>query len=227
VVEAEGSFEIVASSHSAKDAPALVARHQPNIVILDSGDPDRGIATVGAILRVRRATRVVVLTCGENVDHAVHTLESGAAGYLSSRSTEEELLSALWHVLDDATYVSPTLATAVIAAMRTAAQSPSTDRRTTLSIREEQIAKQLLLGHTNREIAGCLGLREKTVKHYMTILMQKFEVRNRLELALCLERPAVLGVAGVVSAWSQRNIGADGRLLGREALARRPSANAA
>jgi DNA-binding CsgD family transcriptional regulator len=111
--------------------------------------------------------------------------------------------------------------------MRSAALDADTDRQPGLSTREEQIAKQLLLGHTNREIAGCLGLRENTVKHYMTILMQKFEVRNRLELALCLKRPAALGAAGVVSAWARRNVGPDGRLHDRAAQTSSRSANAA
>jgi DNA-binding NarL/FixJ family response regulator len=157
----------------------------------------------------------------------VRALESGAAGYLSSQSTEDEFLAALRHVLDDATYVSPTLANAVIAAMYSAARAQDSNRRARLSTREEQIARELLLGHTNREIAECLGLQEKTVKHYMTILMQKFEVRNRLELALTLRRPAALGAAGMISAWSNANIGPDGSLLDRGSRSRDQNSDAA
>jgi DNA-binding NarL/FixJ family response regulator len=53
-----------------------------------------------------------------------------------------------------------------------------------LSDREEIILAQVGKGLTNKEIARALNLREKTVKHYMTHIMQKLGVRNRLEAAL-------------------------------------------
>jgi DNA-binding NarL/FixJ family response regulator len=173
---------------AAEDVPALLARTRPSLVLLDSGEPDRGLATIAAIRRGHPATHVVVLTAVEGVEHAVAALEAGAAGYLSSRTTAAELAAAIGHVLAGETYLSPTLATAVIAAIRTADREAEAFPGT-LSLREQQIAHHLLKGRTNREIASGLGLREKTVKHYMTLLMQKFDARNRLELALRLERP--------------------------------------
>lgn len=210
LLHARPGLTVVASGLGADEATALVARHRPCVVILDSGEADRGIATTAAILRAQPDTKVIVMAAGDDVDHAVRALDAGAVGYLSSRSGEDELISALRHVLSGGTYLGPTLATAVIGAMRRAAQGRAAERRAALTTREEQIARQLLLGHTNREIAGCLGLREKTVKHYMTILMQKFEARNRLELALCLKRRAVFGASGVVSAWSRINAAPEG-----------------
>jgi two-component system, NarL family, nitrate/nitrite response regulator NarL len=53
-----------------------------------------------------------------------------------------------------------------------------------LSSREEIILAQVSKGLTNKEIARALNLREKTVKHYMTNIMQKLGVRNRLEAVL-------------------------------------------
>jgi DNA-binding NarL/FixJ family response regulator len=223
LLRCQPGLTVAASGLAAEEAPVLVVRHRPCVVILDSGEPDRGIGTAAAILRAQPDAKVIVMAAGEDVDHAVRALDAGAVGYLSSRSGEDELIAALRHVLTGGTYINPTLATAVIGAMRRAAQSRDAERRAALTTREEQIARQLLLGHTNREIAGCLGLREKTVKHYMTILMQKFEARNRLELALCLKRPAVLGAAGVVSAWSRMNV-APGGLADRAPGAARAAA---
>ena len=57
-----------------------------------------------------------------------------------------------------------------------------------LNVREEQIARLLLKGKTNKEIAKALALSEKTVKHYMSLLMQKLAARNRLELALAIRK---------------------------------------
>jgi DNA-binding CsgD family transcriptional regulator len=58
------------------------------------------------------------------------------------------------------------------------------------SIREDQIVRLLLRGKTNREIAVSLKISEKTVKNYMTILMQKLSVRNRLEVVIAAQKLA-------------------------------------
>jgi DNA-binding CsgD family transcriptional regulator len=55
------------------------------------------------------------------------------------------------------------------------------------SIREEQIVRLLLRGNTNKEIAASLKISEKTVKNYMTILMQKLNARNRLEVVIAAQ----------------------------------------
>ncbi|MES4991745.1 helix-turn-helix transcriptional regulator [Agrobacterium radiobacter] len=57
-----------------------------------------------------------------------------------------------------------------------------------MSVREEQIVSYLMRGQTNREIARSLDISEKTVKHYMTILMQKLDVRNRVEAVLAAQK---------------------------------------
>ena len=55
------------------------------------------------------------------------------------------------------------------------------------SIREDQIVRLLLRGKTNKEIAISLKISEKTVKNYMTILMQKLNARNRLEVVIAAQ----------------------------------------
>ena len=57
-----------------------------------------------------------------------------------------------------------------------------------LNIREQQIVRLLMAGKTNKEIARAIGVSEKKVKHYMTGLMQKLQVRNRLEVVIAAQR---------------------------------------
>jgi two-component system, NarL family, nitrate/nitrite response regulator NarL len=57
-----------------------------------------------------------------------------------------------------------------------------------LTRREEQILDRVAHGLTNREIAKELQIGEKTVKHHMTTIMQKLQVRNRVEAALAFRR---------------------------------------
>ena len=64
------------------------------------------------------------------------------------------------------------------------------DRGVDLSVRERQIVAYLLQARTNREIARSLSISEKTVKRYMTNLMQKLHARNRVEVAMQAQKLA-------------------------------------
>ncbi|GLS31384.1 DNA-binding response regulator [Mesorhizobium albiziae] len=169
----------------------MIVRRHPDLIVLDSEGPDRGIDKIAVIARQSPQTKVMVFTSAISIDHAVRALDAGAVGYVSSTSTAEELLHAVKAVLSGETFISQNIATKVISALRTAAAARETAAPAkALNVREEQIASLLLKGQTNREMARNLGLSEKTIKHYMTILMQKLRARNRLELVLAIRPTA-------------------------------------
>ena len=64
-----------------------------------------------------------------------------------------------------------------------------------LNSREDQVVRELLNGASNKEIANKLNLSDKTVKHYMTQIMQKFNARNRLDVVR--EVPRMIGQSDV------------------------------
>ncbi len=87
------------------------------------------------------------------------------------------------------TYITPGFACKVIEALRIASlRQMSANAPIKLSLREEQIVRLLLRGYTNRQISVGLGIGEKTVKNYMTILMQKLHARNRLEVLIAAQK---------------------------------------
>ncbi|WP_244519905.1 MULTISPECIES: LuxR C-terminal-related transcriptional regulator [unclassified Ensifer] len=59
-------------------------------------------------------------------------------------------------------------------------------------------------GSTNREIAACLDISETTVKHYMTMLMQKLDARNRVEVVLAAQKLNVIADGGANRGMSGR-----------------------
>jgi two-component system nitrate/nitrite response regulator NarL len=89
-------------------------------------------------------------------------------------------------------YVSPALAARLLGQLRQAAPAnPVKQAFTVLTPREEQILAHLSRGQTNKEIARALALSEKTVKHYMTNIMQKLQVRNRVEAVLAMRQRSI------------------------------------
>jgi len=86
-------------------------------------------------------------------------------------------------------YVSPSLAARLLTMSRRTPQVSNEDSdRADLTPREEGILDHVALGMTNKEIARRLSISEKTVKHYMTNIMQKLHVRNRVEAVLAFQR---------------------------------------
>jgi two-component system, NarL family, nitrate/nitrite response regulator NarL len=96
-----------------------------------------------------------------------------------------ELHNAIVQVLAGETYVSPSLAAKLIERLRKPANTRNT-RELNFSKREEDVLRELMNGRTNKEIAIALSISDKTVKHYMTVLIQKLEVRNRVEVVIAV-----------------------------------------
>ena len=96
----------------------------------------------------------------------------------------------------------------MIAALRNASLRRVAAEAVKFSIREDQIVRLLLRGNTNKEIAIALKISEKTVKNYMTILMQKLHARNRLEVVIAAQALTERELDGSDknSHWQQRQL---------------------
>jgi DNA-binding NarL/FixJ family response regulator len=127
--------------------------------------------------------RVAMLTASEADDDLMQAIKLGAQGYILKGVGAGELVDLVRELAAGRSYVSPGLAGRLLVAMRrreTVAVNPLDD----LSKREEDILKLVAQGKSNREVGEALDLQEKTVKHYMTSILQKLQVRNRVEAAM-------------------------------------------
>ncbi len=184
-----GSFEVVGCAASGREAVELAGRLAPDIVLLDLSMPDGGVWALGRIAALDPAPVVAMLTVAEGEEEVVECLSKGAAGYILKGVGGRELLSVLNDLAAGRSYVAPTLAGRVLTRLHSpsaAARDPGPIER--LSHREEEILKLVAHGLSNKEIGLRLAIQEKTVKHYMTQIMQTLQVRNRTEAALAAER---------------------------------------
>jgi DNA-binding NarL/FixJ family response regulator len=186
--KSDDGFHVVAQGKTADDAVAIATAHAPNLLVMDINLSGDCFAAIAAVARLPAKPKVVALTASASVDSAVRALHCGASGYVLKSSTADELLAAIHSVSRGETFINPCFASAVIAALRQAAIRRVSAHSARLSAREDQIVQQLLRGQTNREIADSLSISEKTVKHYMTILMQKLNARNRLEVVIAAQK---------------------------------------
>jgi DNA-binding NarL/FixJ family response regulator len=206
--------EIVADGSTAVDALNIAQQFVPDVLLLDLKLPDDGAGAASTIAREHPSVRIVILTASDCDSDVAAMLQLGVHGYLLKGCTGQEIVRAVQRVYAGEFYVTPSLAARLLTEMSTPASKAGDDSEE-LSSREEIILAQVSKGLTNKEIARALNLREKTVKHYMTNIMQKLGVRNRLEAALMGQKrqpasfPPLDAAASMASGPSAMPVGRD------------------
>lgn len=173
-------LDVVGEASIGRDAVRLVREQQPDLALFDVNMPGGGVVAAAEAREASPATRVVMLTVSEDEDDLAAALEAGASGYVLKGVAGRELVAILRQVAGGDPYVSSALAWA---AVRRHAEVPI-DPLAGLTRREREILALVAEGLGNAEIGGRLGLAEKTVKHYMTSLLEKLGARSRVEAAL-------------------------------------------
>lgn len=182
-------LEVIGFGNSLDDLQKFASNNETdNCVILVGGSLVGGDASIirQYVQRVGQS-KIILMTSSTQIANAVKVLEAGAAGYILSTSAGEQVIDAIKCVARGEVFITHSLAMAVINAMRLASMASRKPSALRLSIREEQILKLLMCGKTNKEIGQRLAISEKTVKHYMTALMQKMNARNRTEVVLAAQ----------------------------------------
>lgn len=181
----EPDFEIVGQGVNADDAVRLVKDLFSDIVLLDISMPGGGLKAAQQISTICPVVKMVMLTVSEHDDDVIAALQAGARGYILKGVGGEDLVNIVRAVNRGESYVSPDLAARLLVEMRNGdGHDAPSDPLFGLTAREEQILKLVSHALSNKEIGRELGLQEKTVKHYMTNILQKLQVRNRVEAAL-------------------------------------------
>lgn len=178
-----GGFVVEGEGSTSAEALALARSLLPDLVLLDLHLPDGlGLDIVRQLQRDCPVSRIVVLTVEEDDAAPLRAMREGASGYILKGVAADELVRAITGIARGHAYVSPKLAAHLLKEMQTRAQ----DREAMgdLSEREREVLEGLARGETNREIAVRLKLSEKTVKYYVTNVLIKLRVRNRVEAAL-------------------------------------------
>lgn len=180
------ALDLVAMGASHEDAVRIVRDDKPDVLLLDIQLPGGGIEAVQVITGMASQTKVIMLTASENENDVSAALEGGASGYVLKGISGNDLIHTVCAVQNGDIYITPALAARMLKSNinRRTARPEAEKTAFVLTPREEDILNCVSIGQTNKEIAIALNISEKTVKHYMTTIMHKLQVRNRVEAAL-------------------------------------------
>ena len=186
-IEETGVFKVVGVGGSADEAVALAAAHKPDVALLDLSMPGSGITAAARISQAGTAGAVAMLTVSEDGADVTAAMQAGASGYLLKGVSAVELRDILTKIAAGEAHVSPGLAAQMLRIMQ--AEKPAERALIDdLTKREEDILRGVAAGKSNKEIGIELSVQEKTVKHYMTIILSKLQARNRVEAALIAQK---------------------------------------
>ncbi len=174
---------VVAEAATAADAIEAAARETPDVVIMDVRLPDgSGVEACRSIREILPATRVIMLTSYPDDEALYASIVAGASGYLLKQSRGRALVEAVQTVASGRALLDPDVTGRILDRVRRgrAEEDPAV---ASLTDQERRVVEQLATGKTNREIGEALFLSEKTVKNYVSRILDKLGLRHRAQVA--------------------------------------------
>ena len=185
-LSAEPDLAVVGEAGSGEEAQKLAGDLLPDVLLMDITMPGAGGITAARQINASwPVVRIIMLTVSEDQDNLMAALKAGARGYVLKGVSARELANAVRTVANGDVYISPSLASGILFEMT---QAQPDDLIGKLTEREKEILTLVAEGMTNKEIGEKLHLAEKTIKHYMTNVLQKLQVRSRVEAALLAQK---------------------------------------
>ncbi len=176
MLEESKKIDVVGQAATGAEAIAMVARHRPDVLLLDVTMPEKdGIQALAELSAVDVPTRTIMLTMHEDEAHGVRAIRAGAAGYVKKSANIDELLDAIDRI-NRGEQVVPAEIEAALARKRS--EHPAQ----ILSQREFQVMSYLAAGKTNREIAELLTISVKTVDTHRGHVLKKLRLRNNSDI---------------------------------------------
>ncbi|PPK68785.1 response regulator transcription factor [Actinokineospora auranticolor] len=200
ILASDDGIEVVAEAADGREAVELTQAHRPDVAVLDIRMPGMdGLAAAAEIRRTQPDTAVVMLTTFSEDAYIARALGDGASGFLLKSGDPRELLAGVRAVSEGAAYLSPRVASRVIAelstgpAARMGARVDARARLAALAPRELEVLALVGQGLANAEIARRLHLVEGTVKAYVSGVLARLDVRNRVQAAIIAYEAGLVG----------------------------------
>jgi DNA-binding NarL/FixJ family response regulator len=184
ILDAEPDIEIVAEAADGLEAVDLVGRYTTDVVLMDIRMPNLdGLEATRRIAERSPSTHVLILTTFDLNEYVYEALRAGASGFLLKDAPPEQLVSAIQVVASGEALLAPSITKRVIAeyARRPPPREGLPPELAELTAREVEVLRLIARGSSNAEIAKELFLGETTVKTHVARILQKLNLRDRVQ----------------------------------------------
>lgn len=174
---------VVGEAGSMQEAIETAATTKPDVVIMDVRLPDgSGVEACRAIREARPETQVIMLTSYADDEALFASIVAGASGYLLKQTRGQAVVDAIHVVAQGGSLLDPDVTGKVLERVRRG-RDKEDPAIASLTDQERKVLEQLAEGKTNREIGTALFLSEKTVKNYVSRILDKLGLSRRAQAA--------------------------------------------
>jgi DNA-binding NarL/FixJ family response regulator len=189
MLDAFDDLEVAGAVGDGTEVAAAVQEHRPDVVLMDIRMPGLdGLAATEAVRARRDPPEVIVLTTFDTDRHIRRAMRVGASGFLLKHTPPTRIAQAIRQVAAGEPMLSPDVFRRVMAFAAEPDPDPdrerARDRLDRLTEAERGVALLVGQGRTNQEIGQELFMSTATVKAYMSRILTKLELTNRVQVAL-------------------------------------------
>jgi DNA-binding NarL/FixJ family response regulator len=178
----EKDIEVVAEATNGLEAVDKAARFHPTVVLMDIRMPELdGLQATRRILAADNSARILILTTFDLDEYVFEALRAGASGFVLKDDSPEQLIAAIRTVADGDALLSPTITKRVIQKFARMSRPAPPKQLDELSDRERDVFRLMARGLSNAEIGNELYISETTVKTHVTHILQKLDLRDRVQ----------------------------------------------
>jgi len=184
LIDDQADISVIGEAGTAQEALQAVERLHPQVVLMDIRLPgEGGLEATRQILKRFPEVKVVMLTSFADEELVISAIRAGAVGYLLKEVGNEEVLSGIRAAAQGNSVMDAATTSRLFAHVRAAERKDEKDAFRDLTEREKAVLYEVQQGKTNAEIAQSLNLSEKTARNYVSTILEKLQLSNRIELA--------------------------------------------
>ena len=193
IVESQKDMTVAGEAADGQEAIDLVRREKPDVVLMDVRMPR--LDGIAATRQIAPSTHVVILTTFELDEYVFDALAAGASAFLLKAAPPEDLIRAVRVVAQGDALLAPSVTRKLIEefAKRPEPSNKKPKELATLTDRELDVLKEVARGQTNAEIAARLHVSETTVKTHVAHLLDKLELRDRVQAVILAYEAGLVG----------------------------------
>jgi DNA-binding NarL/FixJ family response regulator len=182
LLSGEQDIDVVAEAQNGVEAVEKAARFHPTVVLMDIRMPELdGLEATRRILAADADARVLILTTFDLDEYIFEALSAGASGFVLKDDPPEQLIAAIRTVAGGDALLSPAVTKRVIRQFTRTPHAPPPKEFDELTTREREVLRLITTGLSNAEIGRELFISETTVKTHVTRVLQKLNLRDRVQ----------------------------------------------
>lgn len=177
------NVEVVGEAINDKEVLEMIARENPDILLLDTAlPPVDGASITRQIRKKNKKTRVLFLSESEDKECIIRGIKAGGDGYILKRATAADLFTAIMTVHKGGYFLYPSVAKRMVEEYLSMGKGPKLNSYDRLSDREKEVLKLIADGHHSQQIAQILEISPKTVQGHRANLMKKLDIHSQTEV---------------------------------------------